>query len=169
VQNGEERPVAYASRQMNRAESSYSASEAELLPLVWATKKFRCYLYGKHFLVRTDHLALTYLKNFADNNSRLMRWAFRLSDFDFSIQHKPGSSISHVDALSRHVGAVMEDDLPDKDRFVEEQRKDPYCSTLKPGKHTGKADFFWMTMESYTNAEPIINTSWWCQRLWFKM
>jgi len=59
----------------------------------------------------------------------------------------------------------MKDDLPDKDRFVEEQRKDPYCSTLKPGKRTGKADFFWMTMESYRNAEPIINTSWWCQRL----
>jgi len=36
----------------------------------------------------------------------------------------------------------MEDDLPDKDRFIEEQRRDPYCSTLKPGKHTGKADFF---------------------------
>ena len=142
MQNGEERPVAYASRQMNRAESSYSASEAELLALVWATKKFRCYLYGKHFLVRTDHLALTYLKNFADNNSRLIRWALRLSDFYFSIQLKPGSRISHVDALSRHVGAVMEDDLPDKDRFVEEQRKYPYCSMLKPGKHTGKADFF---------------------------
>jgi len=41
VQNGVERPIAYASRQMNRAEQSYS--ETEMLALVWATKYFRCY------------------------------------------------------------------------------------------------------------------------------
>ena len=111
-------------------------------------EKFRCYLYGNHYLVRTDHSALTFLKNFADNNSLLMRWSLRLSDFDFSIEHKPGSRISHIDAISHHVGAVMEDDLPDKERFLEEQRKDPYCSTLKPGNHTSKADFFLTTMES---------------------
>jgi len=44
VQNGVERPIAYASRQMNRAEKSNSASEIEMLALVWAKKYFRCYL-----------------------------------------------------------------------------------------------------------------------------
>jgi hypothetical protein len=72
-QDGIERPIAYASRQMNKAEQNYSASEAEMLALTWATRHFRCYLYGKKFIVRTDHAALTYLHKFADNNSRLMR------------------------------------------------------------------------------------------------
>ena len=58
VQNGVERPIAKASRLMKRAEKSYSFSEIELLALVWATKYFRCYLYGKQFLVRTNHAAL---------------------------------------------------------------------------------------------------------------
>ena len=126
VQNGVERPIAYASRQMNRAEQYYSASEIEMLALVWATKYFRCYLYGKQFLVRTDHAALSYLRNFSDSSSRLMQWSLRLSEFDFVIEHKAGTKISHVDALRRHVGAIMEDGLPDKERFLEEQKKRPF-------------------------------------------
>jgi hypothetical protein len=35
------------------------------------------------FLVRTDHAAFKFLRNFAENNSRLMRWSLRLSEFDF--------------------------------------------------------------------------------------
>ena len=50
VQNGVERPIAHASRKINKAEQAYAASEAELLALVCATKYFRCYLYGKVFL-----------------------------------------------------------------------------------------------------------------------
>ena len=42
-----------------------------------------------------------------------------LSEFDFVIEHKAGTQISHVDVLSRHVGAIMEDDLPNKERFLE--------------------------------------------------
>ena len=46
-QNGIKWPIAYASKQMNNAEQAYTASEAELLALVWATKYFHCFLYGK--------------------------------------------------------------------------------------------------------------------------
>ena len=59
VQDGVERHIVYASRQKNNAEQRYAASEAEMLALVWATKHFRCYLYGNKFLVRTDHSAVT--------------------------------------------------------------------------------------------------------------
>jgi hypothetical protein len=68
IKNGVERPISYVSLQLNKAEQAYSASESEMLALVWATKQFRCYLFGKQFLVRTDHAALTYLRNLADNN-----------------------------------------------------------------------------------------------------
>jgi len=47
VQEGVERLISFESRQLNKAESAYSASELQTLAVVWATKYFRCYLYGK--------------------------------------------------------------------------------------------------------------------------
>jgi hypothetical protein len=72
VQDGKERPIAFTSRQLNTVEQNYTVSEQEMLALVWVTKYIRCYLYGKHFLVRTDHAALTYLQKFTDHNSCLL-------------------------------------------------------------------------------------------------
>jgi hypothetical protein len=72
VQDGVERPIAFASRKMNKAEQNYCVSEAEMLAVIWATKQFR-YLFGKRFTVRTDHSTLTYIHKLAGNNSRLIR------------------------------------------------------------------------------------------------
>jgi hypothetical protein len=38
VKDGVERPLALASRQQNKAEQSYAATEAEMLALIWTTK-----------------------------------------------------------------------------------------------------------------------------------
>jgi hypothetical protein len=39
VQNGVERPLSYASRQLNRTEQNYSASEMEMLGVIWALRQ----------------------------------------------------------------------------------------------------------------------------------
>ena len=52
IKDDMKRLLAYASRQLNIAESAYSVSEIELLALVWATKYFRCYLLGSKFVVK---------------------------------------------------------------------------------------------------------------------
>jgi len=127
VQESTERLISFASRQLNKAESAYSASELETLAVVWATKYFRFHLYWKKVLVRTDHAALKFLRNFADNNSRLMRWSLRLSEFDFEIEHVPGTKIKHVDALSKHVGLVEGTQLMSKELMLMEQKKDLFC------------------------------------------
>ena len=129
MQDGVERPIAYASRRISKAEQAYSASESEMLASPGVGNKiFCCYLHGKKFLVRTDHSALSYLRKFSDHNSRLMRWSLKLSELDFVVEHKPASKISHVDALSRHVGAVMHEDSLDKERILCEQQKDEFCT-----------------------------------------
>jgi hypothetical protein len=79
LRNGEERLIAYCSRQSNSAESKYSVTELELLAFIFATKQFRCYLYGRRFTVYTDHSALKWLLNLQDPSSRLIRWAIKLS------------------------------------------------------------------------------------------
>jgi hypothetical protein len=78
-----------------------------MLVLIWAAKYFRCYLYGQKFIVRTDHAAPTHLKSFADHNPRLMRWSLKLSNLDFTVEHRAGTKIPHVDVLSQHVAAVI--------------------------------------------------------------
>ena len=147
VDKGIERPVSFASRQLTKAERAYSASELETLAVAWATEYYRCYLFGKGLLVRTDHTALKFLRNFAENNSRLMRWSLRLSEIDFEIEHVPGSKIEHVDALSTHVGLVEETHLMSKEIMVKEQKKDLFCKEQVQNRLTPNSEYFWIWME----------------------
>ena len=121
VRNGEERPVAYCSRQMNSAESKYSVTELELLAFLFATKQFRCYLYGHKFTVHTDHRALKWLLNLQDPSSRLTRWAVKLSEYDFVVEHRPGTRMRHADALSRSVNQVEKDLVLSREIIRDEQ------------------------------------------------
>ena len=66
-------PVAYASKKLARSELNYSVIEKECLALIWAVKKFHVYLYGKEFILETNHQPLIYLRKAKMANSRLMR------------------------------------------------------------------------------------------------
>ena len=98
---GEKWPVAYASRKLSDAEKRYSVIERECLAIVWATKKFYPYLYGKPFVLETDHRPLTYLDTAKPLNGRLMRWAIHLQQFKISINYVKGSENVGGDYLSR--------------------------------------------------------------------
>lgn len=98
---GNEKPIAYASRTLNDAETRYSTIEKELLGIVWAVKHFRPYLYGRKFNIFTDHRPLAWLNSLKEPNSKLTRWKLRLAEFDFDIIYKKGKQNSNADALSR--------------------------------------------------------------------
>jgi len=131
IREGEERPVAYCSRQLNSAETKYSVTELELLAFLFATKQFRCYLYGRKFVVHTDHRALKWLLNFRDPSSRLTRWAIKLSEYDFTVEHRSGTKMRHADALSRSVNMINKNEPLSKEVIHYEQEIDELCQKYK--------------------------------------
>ena len=100
-ENGQKLPVAYASRKLLQREQAYATVEKECLALVWGIMKFQRYLYGKEFIVETDHEPLTYLNRAKMTNAKLMRWALALQSFRFRIQAIKGSENVGADYLSR--------------------------------------------------------------------
>ena len=94
-------PVAYASRKLLRREQAYSTIERECLAIVWAVKKFEPYLYGREFILETDHHPLAYLNSVSPANGRLMRWILALQPYRFRIVAIRGSENVGADVLSR--------------------------------------------------------------------
>lgn len=75
--NGFDHPVHYASRQFSKSETNYSTYERELAAVVFGIKTFRCYLYGRHFKIITDHRALVALMNEKKQSCRQVIWDLR--------------------------------------------------------------------------------------------
>ena len=96
-------PVAYISKKLLPRESRYSVMERECLAIVWAINKFKIYLYGKEFVLQTDHQSLTYLDSAKFNNQRIMRWALSLQPFRYRVEYIKGEDNVGADYLSRHV------------------------------------------------------------------
>ena len=93
--------IAYASRVLTKSERKYCATRWEMLALVWATRHFRPYLYGRRFTLRTDHNSLRWLHNFKEPEGQVARWLELLSEFDYTVIHRPGAQHQNADSLSR--------------------------------------------------------------------
>nr|GEW44874.1 reverse transcriptase domain-containing protein [Tanacetum cinerariifolium] len=95
------KPIHYASKMMNDAESNYTTIKKEMLAVVYAFKKFRLYLIMNKSIVHTDHSALKYLFAKKDAKERLLRWVLLLQEFDFKVLDTKGAENLAADHLSR--------------------------------------------------------------------
>ncbi|GJT93710.1 reverse transcriptase domain-containing protein [Tanacetum coccineum] len=95
------RPIHYASKTMNEAESHYTTTEKEMLAVVYAFEKFRSYLILNKSVVYTDHSALKYLFAKKDSKARLLRWVLLLQEFTFKVIDTKGAENLAADHLSR--------------------------------------------------------------------
>lgn len=96
-----DRPIYFFSKTLNETQKRYSTIEKELLAIVESIKAFRPYLYGRYFILITDHKPLCYLFNMKECNSRLFRQKIELLDYNFKIIYRPGAQNHVADALSR--------------------------------------------------------------------
>lgn len=110
--DGEEHPIAFCSRSLNKQERNYSATEREALAVVFSVEHFRPYVEGsRSFLIVTDHASLKWFLNLKNPSGRLERWGCRLSPFNFTIQHRRGTENVVPDALSRSVPVLAIDSV----------------------------------------------------------
>nr|GEX87948.1 reverse transcriptase domain-containing protein [Tanacetum cinerariifolium] len=95
------KPIHYASKTMNDAESNYTTKEKEMLEVVYAFENFRSYLIMNKSIAHTNHSALKYLFAKKDAKSRLLRWVLLLQEFDFKVLDTKGAENLAADHLSR--------------------------------------------------------------------
>lgn len=110
------RPIAFASRSLTKAERGYFQIDKEAAAIVFAVKTFHQYLYGRHFVLETDHKPLIYI--FGPKKgilimaaSRLQRWAVILLGYDFEIKYIKGIDNRTADFLSRACKSSVESEF----------------------------------------------------------
>lgn len=101
-----EKVVEHASLSFTPAQRNYSQIEKEALALIFAVQKFHRMLFGRHFILQTDHKPL--LAIFGSKTgipiyaaSRLQRWALILLNYDFELKYIHTDSFGKADVLSR--------------------------------------------------------------------
>jgi hypothetical protein len=99
--DGKLHPVSYVSKKLSGPERNYSTMEKECLAIIWGIRKFERYLQGVTFTLQTDHKPLTYLRSAKFVNSRIMRWAMYLQNFDMRVESIKGEDNIGADFLSR--------------------------------------------------------------------
>src|ERR1043165_1594311 len=99
--DGVNHPVAYASRKLLEREKRYSVEERECLAIMWGIEKFDRYLFGKQFVIETDHCGLQYMREGRMKNARVMRWSLALQNYSFRVNYIKGCNNVVSDYLSR--------------------------------------------------------------------
>ena len=97
------KPIAYASRALNSTQQRYSVIEKETLAVVFGTQKFHSFVYGRNFIVESDHKPLEniFRKPLSECPPRLGRFILQLQKYDFVVKYQPGRNQYLSDTLSR--------------------------------------------------------------------
>ncbi|KAL7286467.1 hypothetical protein TKK_0019413 [Trichogramma kaykai] len=99
---GKDRPIAYTSRALRGPELNYEVYEKEALAIIHSVEQFHSYIYNRKITIYTDHQPLVWFKT-ADLNTRVQKWRFKISVYDYSIVYKKGKLNVNADSLSRNV------------------------------------------------------------------
>ncbi|XP_076660799.1 uncharacterized protein LOC143364225 [Halictus rubicundus] len=104
--NGEEKPIAYASKKIAKDELNMKILDKEAMAIIFGFKRFYQFVFGKVIILKTDNKALQLIlgprkgiPQTADN--RFQRWTYYLSGFRYEIEHIKSEANANCDALSR--------------------------------------------------------------------
>jgi len=101
VLSQENHPIAFFSKKLSPSLQRKSAYTREFYAITEAIAKFRHYLLGHKFVIKTDQKSLRSLTDQAIQTPEQQAWLHKLLGYDFIIEYKPGKDNIPADSLSR--------------------------------------------------------------------
>jgi hypothetical protein len=94
-------PIVFKSRNLNQSERLYSIYDKEMLEIMHVLTKFRQYLVGSRFVVKTYHNSLKHFLDQKNLSERQKKWVLKIQAFEFDIEYVKEKGNIVADALSR--------------------------------------------------------------------
>jgi hypothetical protein len=140
VLSQEDRPIAFYSRTLGTRAQLKPIYEKELMAIVFAISKWRPYILGRHFIVRSDQQILKFLLEQRVIGEEYQKWVSKLMCYDFEIQYRTGSSNKVADALSRVTPECLELVVPQWylwDELKQELENDSFLKKIREEMQSG--------------------------------
>ena len=102
----DELSITFVSHSLAPAEKNYLQMDKEALAIVFGVKNFHQYLFGRHFMIKSDHKPLQHLLGERKGipvmaSARVQCWTLTLSAYNYTVQYVPGKDNENADVFSR--------------------------------------------------------------------
>ncbi|KAL0398581.1 UNVERIFIED_CONTAM: Transposon Ty3-G Gag-Pol polyprotein [Sesamum radiatum] len=95
------RPIAYLSKALAPKNLGLSTYEKEFFALLLAVTKWKHYLQGNHFIIKTDQKSLKHILDQRVDSLLQQKWVTKLLGLSYEVHYKKGNENRAADALSR--------------------------------------------------------------------
>jgi len=114
----------------------YSINDKDMLAIMHALAKYRQYLVGNMFRVRTDHNSLKFFLGQKQLQERQQKWISKIQAYDFDIEYVKGKNNVVAYALSRRPTtlSLMSLDTDWRARILVEYSKDRLACEILDGQ-----------------------------------
>jgi hypothetical protein len=99
-------PIVFLSKDLNDMECNYDIHNKEMLGVMHTLYEWQHFLQEsqRRFEIWTDHKNLEYFITTKKLNRQQARWSLELSEYNFTLVHKPGKQHTETNVLSRRGG-----------------------------------------------------------------